>query len=134
MQNDHEKLNKKYLGVDWGGARIGLAIGDSTTKLAVPFRVVGSLDDILPIIKDEAIDVVVVGQPLSMQDVKSKMSDGFLNFLNLLKNKVDIPIKEIDERLSSKQADKLFGDKKTKAPRDAVAAMLILQTYLDQLN
>ncbi len=133
MQNGNEKLNIKYLGVDWGGARIGLAIGGSTTKVAVPFKVVGSLDDILQIIRDEAINVVIVGQPLSIQDVKSKMSDEFLKFLSLLKKKINIPIKTVDERLSSKQADKLPGDKKTKAPRDAVAAMLILQTYLDKI-
>ncbi len=125
---------KKYLGVDWGSARIGLAIGDSATKVAIPLRVASSLDDILQVIKDEAIDVVVVGQPLSIKNVESKMSDEFLNFLSLLKNKANIPIKEIDERLSSKQADKLVGDKKTKAPQDAIAAMIILQTYLDQLN
>ena len=134
MQNDDEKLNTKYLGVDWGGTRIGLAIGDSTTKVAVPFKVVGSLDDILQTIKNEAIDIVVMGQPLSMRNVKLTLADEFLEFLHLLQKKINIPIEIIDERLSSKQADALPGDKKTKAPRDAVAAMLILQTYLDQLN
>jgi putative Holliday junction resolvase len=134
MRNDNEKLNKKYLGVDWGGARIGLAIGDSTIKIAIPFKVVSSLDNILHIIKDEAIDIVVIGQPLSMRNEKEKAQSNFLDFLSLLKKKINIPIKTVDERLSSKQADKLPGDKKTKAPQDAVAAMLILQTYLDQLN
>lgn len=134
MQNNNEKLSIKYLGVDWGGTRIGLAIGDSTTKVAVPFKVVSSLDDILQTIKNEAIDIVVIGQPLSMRNEEEKAQSNFLDFLNLLEKKANVPIKKIDERLSSKQADKLDGDKKTKAPRDAIAAMLILQTYFDSHN
>ena len=49
-----------------------------------------------------------------------------------MKNKIGVPIELVDERLSSKAADALVGSKKTKAPRDMLAAMLILQTYLDK--
>jgi RNase H-fold protein (predicted Holliday junction resolvase) len=45
-----------------------------------------------------------------------------------------VPIKLYDERLTSKAADKLSGDKKTKAKRDEIAAMIILQNYLDSLK
>ena len=121
----------KYLGIDWGESRIGLALGDSEAKIATPFKVVGSIDDIEQSIKEEDIDIVVVGLPLKMQNTKLKMQNEFLAFFNLIKERIDIPIKTVDERLSSKAADALSGNKKTKASRDAVAAMLILQSYLD---
>jgi putative Holliday junction resolvase len=122
----------KYLGIDWGEKRIGLALGDSETKIATPYKVVSSIDEVIKAVKDEDINVVVVGKPFQISDFRFQISDEFNGFLNLLKNKVNIPVKTVDERLSSKAADALGGDKKTKAARDAVAAMLILQTYLDK--
>lgn len=128
------KKTKRYLGIDWGKSRIGLAIAYSGIKIAMPFKVVKNMDDIINIIKDEQIDMVVVGEPIKMQNKNLKMDDDFLKFINLLENKIDIPIKKIDERLSSKAADALPGNKKNKAERDAVAAMIILQTYLDMIE
>jgi len=127
-------MEKKYLGIDWGEKRIGLALGDSLTKTATPFKVVGTIEEIVKIIREEEINVVVLGKPLKMSDVEYRMSDKFLDFLALLKEKISIPVETIDERLSSMGADALLGDKKTKAPRDTVAAMLILQNYLDRHN
>jgi len=121
----------KYLGVDWGEKRIGLAFGDSESGVAVPFRVVASISEIFKAVKDEEVDEVVIGTPLKMQNVELRMQNEFLEFLELLKKKVDVPVTLIDERLSSKGVDNLKGDKKSKAERDAVAAMLILQTYID---
>ncbi|MDP3042846.1 MAG: Holliday junction resolvase RuvX [bacterium] len=138
----------RYLGIDWGEKRIGLALGDSETKIATPFKVVGGINEIIKTIKDDEIGMVVVGVPLRMDTGKLEMSrrpqrgagipthtsgqDEFLEFLNSLKKKINIPIKTIDERLTSKAADALIGGKKVKAPRDAIAAMLILQNYLDR--
>ncbi|MBU4346967.1 Holliday junction resolvase RuvX [Candidatus Parcubacteria bacterium] len=122
----------RYLGIDWGEKRIGLALGDSETKIATPFKVVGGINEIIKTIKDDEIGMVVVGAPLKMRNAKLKMQDEFLEFLNSLKKKINIPIKTIDERLTSKAADALIGGKKVKASRDAIAAMLILQNYLDR--
>lgn len=124
--------NKKYLGIDWGEKRIGLALGDNETGVATPFKVAGGIDEVVQIIKEEGIDMAVVGKPLKMANVDLRLSNDFVKFLDLLKKKVKIPIKTVDERLTSKAADALVGDKRTKAPRDAVAAMIILQSYLDK--
>lgn len=123
---------KKYLGIDWGEARIGLALADNEIKLVTPFLVVGSLEEVLKVIKEEGIDIVVVGLPLKMSDSKEKVDNKFSKFLNLLKKEIKIPVETFDERLSSKAVDSLIGDKKTKADRDAIAAMLILQGYLEK--
>jgi len=125
---------KTYLGIDWGSKRIGLAIGDSSTRLASPFQVVGDIEEILAIISFEEIDEIVIGKPLKMYDVVSDMDSAYIEFVEELEREVEIPIAKIDERLTSKHADSLPGDKKTKASRDSVAAMLILQSFLDTLE
>lgn len=131
FKSTNDKL-EKYLGIDWGEKRIGLALADSETKLATPFLVVGTIEEILKIVKEEEIDLMVVGAPKKMSNSELRMSNDFLEFINLLKKKVKVPVVETDERLSSQAVDSLVGDKKTKAPKDAVAAMLILQSYLDR--
>ena len=125
---------KKYLGLDWGEARIGLAIGDSDSRMAVPFETVLTREEVFKTIKDEEIDELVVGQPVKMSGDKINLNKEYISFVEVLKNKINIPIHFVDERLSSKAADSLAGDKKTKASRDAIAAMLILQSYLDVLS
>jgi putative Holliday junction resolvase len=125
----------KYLGIDWGEKRIGLALGDSETGIATPFKVVSGVDEIIKIIKSEEINIVVVGKPVSITNYKLQITNKeFNDFIGKLKEKTNIPVKFFDERLSSKAADALSGDKKTKAARDAVAAMIILQSYLDKYS
>ena len=123
--------NEKILGIDWGAARIGLALGDSEIGLATPFGVVSDLKAVIAILKKEKIERIVIGKPIKMSGSEDQMTSGFLKFVEKLKKQTSLQLQMIDERLSSKAADALSGDKKTKAPRDAVAAMLILQTYFD---
>lgn len=122
---------RKYLGIDWGEARIGLAMADSILKIATPYKVVNNFDKVLEIISEEDIDVVVVGEPFMLSG-KSYFVDAYKNFTNKLQKIKDVEVLFFDERLTSKAADSLVGDKKTKAPRDAVAAMIILQSFLER--
>jgi len=124
---------KRYLGVDYGTKRIGLAFGDSETKTAVVFGTVNSIDEIKQIIIDEEMDAIVLGAPYSLANNKHALPKNFQIFLTALK--VALPGTKIileDERLSSKYADSLSGDSKTKASRDEIAAISILQGYLDK--
>ena len=124
---------KKYLGIDWGEKRIGLALGDSETKIATPFKTVENVDEVALVVESEEIDAVVVGKPYQINNLQLPISKQFENFFNELKNNLKISVELVDERLSSKAADALAGDKKTKASRDEIAAMLILQSYLDKI-
>ena len=128
------KPSKYYLGIDWGEARIGLALGDSETRIASPLGTAFTFEEVIKTIKEENIDTVVIGEPVKMSGEKLNLQKEYLVFLNTLKQKVKIPIESVDERLTSQAADALAGDKKTKAGRDAIAAMLILQSYFDQLD
>ncbi|MFH1745385.1 MAG: Holliday junction resolvase RuvX [bacterium] len=121
-----------YLGIDWGTSRVGLAMGDSETKIATPYKVVNDLNEILEIIKQEKINEIVIGRPVKMSGDTENLTLEYGEFIISLKNNMHLPVREIDERLTSKAADALFGDKIAKVPRDAVAAMLILQSYLDR--
>ena len=110
-----------------------------TTSEVEPMSVVfvnacseGNLEEILEAVDKEKIDVVILGKPIKMAGGTCPVSDDFLEFAEILKKNLEIPVKMNDERLSSKAADALPGGKKTKASRDAIAAMLILQDYLDR--
>jgi len=123
----------KYLGIDWGEKRIGLALADSETKIATPFKVVISEGEILKVVNEEKINEVVIGEPKGIKNQELGIrNEKYANFIEELEKKINLPIKLVDERLSSKAANALSGNKKVKAKRDAVAAMLILQTYLDK--
>jgi len=121
-----------YLGIDWGEVRIGLALADGETKIATPFKVVADLAEVLKVIEEEEIDVAVVGKPISIKDHEFRITnENYNKFLKDLRNLSKIRVESFDERLSSKAADTLVGDKKTKSSRDSIAAMIILQSYLD---
>ena len=79
------KLRKKYLGVDWGEKRIGLALGDSETKVATPFRTAGDMAELVKVVKGEEIDVVVVGRPVPISNFSQELAKP-RQFPNNLKN------------------------------------------------
>jgi len=125
--------NRRFLGLDWGEKRIGLALSEAGLNMALPYGVASTLSEVLEVIEEERIDLIVMGAPFKMRGAQESMNPHFLEFLETLKKRVKVPVELIDERLSSKAADALEGSyKDNKAPRDAVAAMLILQGYLDK--
>lgn len=129
-------MANNYLGIDYGSKRIGLSIGNDETKIAVVLKTVSNISEIIQTIADESIDVVVLGQPLSVVHASHTLPEAFQLFVKNLQQQLPKGIKLVfeDERLSSKYADALMGDKKTKASRDEIAALSILQNYLDKLN
>ena len=122
--------DKKYLGIDWGEKRIGLALADEETCLALPFKTVSSLAELLEVITEEEIDEIVMGSPKKMNG-EAASNPSWLNFVTQLETKSGKKINLLDERLSSLAADALIGSKKDKAERDEIAAAIILQDYLD---
>ncbi|MBN1778969.1 MAG: Holliday junction resolvase RuvX [Candidatus Buchananbacteria bacterium] len=136
-----------FLGIDYGAKKIGLA--KSSGQLALPFDTLINqndsqvLADLKKIIETQEIEKIVVGVPLSLSgnqgepeirsvDFANQQMQSVLNFIELLKNNFDLPIILEDERLSTKMAQRLQRDLTKKNGDDAVAAMLILQNYLDR--
>jgi len=123
----------KYLGVDWGEKRIGLALADSENGISTPFKVVSSPSALLKVVSDEKINFLVIGNPKKMSG-KDTDNPNFLRFINFIENNInrdEIRVVLIDERLSSVQADSIM-NKKINNNRDSLSAMIILQSYLDR--
>lgn len=121
---------KNYLGIDWGEKRIGLATADAETLIALPLKTVSTLAEVLEVIKQEKIDVIVMGSPKKMS---GEAADNPLwkSFVAQLQAESGRQVNLLDERLSSLAADALEGSNKEKAERDEIAATIILQDYLD---
>ena len=144
-----KKLPTRILGIDFGLKRFGLAISNELNFLATPVKtlqVEKKLEKTVSIFLEEYenlkkqyecdIEEIIIGLPLLLSGNKGLIADEVLHFVSLLKEQLSIPIKTWDERLTSKQAErslkegKMSRKKRTKVI-DTVAAVLILQSYLD---
>lgn len=129
MAND----DKIYLGIDWGEARIGLALGSGETRLASPYGTVEDAAGVARIAEKEGVDVLVIGAPYSIGERELRLHADLRKFIVDIKRLAGKPVVFYDETMTSKAADNLPGGKKDKASRDEIAAMIILQNYLDGL-
>jgi len=120
-----------YLGIDWGEKRIGLATADDELNLSLPFKTVANLAEVVSLIKEEGIDIIIVGSPRKMNGEPAN-NPAWLNFVEQLKLQTGKKVELCDERLSSLAADALGGKEKETASRDEKAAAIILQSYLDK--
>jgi putative Holliday junction resolvase len=127
----------KFLGIDYGVKRIGLATGDSDTKLASPLTTV-SPDDLTSTIEREGpFDAVIVGLPRNLDGGETAQTLAVRHFSDdYLWRKLHIDAVFQDEAATSSIAEerlKESGKPYVKADIDAEAAAIILQDYLDAL-
>ena len=137
----------RTLGIDFGEKRIGLAISDPLGILATPIETLDSseMDLVIPklaeTISDHVVTKIVVGIPWTLSGKSGPQTKKTFEFISLISDTFEIPIKQIDERFTSVQAekklrlvDKRSRNKQKKIPKgliDSVSAAIILQTYLD---
>lgn len=124
-------MNKKFLGIDYGDKRIGLALAENQGP-ALPFQVIQNDKNIWANLKDiieqERIDKIVVGLPHSFSGQDNERQKITQKFIDHLKTFLDIGVEVVDEQLTSKLYEKM-GIKKD---IDKYAAAAILDTYLSQ--
>jgi putative Holliday junction resolvase len=126
----------RFLGIDYGTKRIGVAIGDMETRLALPLLTLRVEEgDVIPalcrLIKEEDVAGVVLGEPTTLAGERGQAAENVHVFGAALQAAcAPIPVFFVDERLSSALAD--HETPITGADRDATAAAAILQTYLDR--
>lgn len=131
-----------YLGIDYGKRRIGVATGDDQQFLAFALgtHVEGKDGSVLDFLRNLAserdIQTVVVGLPLTADGRSGEMAAAAKKFAGLLEQRLGMSTIMWDERFSSAEADRWLAAKKqsTKEDRDALAAQIILQSYLDHLK
>ena len=130
-----------YLGVDLGGKRTGLAVGDDRSGVVSPVGVVETAADdelaraIVKAIQDHAPDAIVVGLPLNMDGTEGDGARRARDFGTRLGALTDRPIHYQDERLTSFAADARLArsgrtHKQKKAIRDALAAAEMLGDFI----
>ncbi len=128
----------KYLGIDYSARRIGLALGEDVSRLAVPLLVIegGSEGErkLCQLIKDESIDACVVGIPLPAKGQDAYQYHRVRDFIARLRGYIaPRPLYEVDESFTTRSAVRLQeeADGGRTAETDALAAMLILQEFFD---
>ena len=137
----------RYLAIDYGLKRLGLAICDAEEMIVSPLcqmqndpkNLVKTIDRLVAIIEENGVDAMVMGLPLNMDDSEGGQAKCTRDFTKQLAAVVSIPIHFQDERLSSAAADELLAtsglsNKKRKERRDMLAACAILQDFLDNKN
>lgn len=127
----------KILAIDYGEKRVGLALGDTDLNLALPHGVLNQKSDevlveqLLQIVDEEGVDTVVVGDPLAATGGKTEQTNTSRAFAALLRTRLKVPVELFDERFTSQRADAAPRELKTRS-RDEMAAMFLLQDYLDR--
>jgi putative Holliday junction resolvase len=134
----------RVIGIDHGGRRTGIALGETETRLALPFEMFENLPDpqlaaaIGQLVRREGIEAIIIGLPLNADNSPSQQSKIVERFIVTLQQTigVQIPIHRFSEFLSTHDSEgKLAGHftRMQKRQRvDALAAARILQDWLDR--
>jgi RNAse H domain protein, YqgF family len=137
---------KKFIGLDVGDVRIGVAKCDPLGILATALEVIDRnvtdpIERIKEILSDEGTRKIVVGMPKSLDGTKNLQAEKVGKFISEMKEKIErIEVIAVDERYTTTEAEhylKNYSKKNGKERRkvvDMVAASIILQKYLDTLK
>ncbi|HCR85201.1 MAG TPA: Holliday junction resolvase RuvX [Alphaproteobacteria bacterium] len=146
-KNIPQKLIKQnaVLGIDYGTKKIGVAISDRSWMIASPYKLVRNTKftnvakEIFQMVDDEKIELIVIGNPIYLDNVVSKMQQSSRQFgMNLTKLR-DINIVFYDERFTSIMAKEAMVEQNLNFRRrlqkvDKVAATFMLQRFLDYIE
>jgi len=124
----------RYLGVDIGRSRTGLALSDALGVTCRPFDIVAERDEervierIAQVAREEEVGEIVVGLPRPLSGGSNRQMEGVISLVERLRQLSPVPVATWDERFTSKLAEEGRPGMKY---HDAVAACYMLQSYLD---
>ncbi|OGW92392.1 MAG: hypothetical protein A3D28_05495 [Omnitrophica bacterium RIFCSPHIGHO2_02_FULL_63_14] len=132
----------RILGIDYGDRRIGLALSDPLGFTAQGLEtlenkgVERTLEAIHQLCKDRGVTEIVVGLPVNMDGTIGPRAKGATEFSLALGRKTALPVRTWDERLTSRQVERLLAQggasrRAKKAANDRLAATVLLQSYLE---
>lgn len=136
----------RYLCLDVGQRHIGVAISDPTGTIARPLQTLmhrsrkGDFSAISDLVEEHDVDTVVVGRPVSLDGTVGPQAERVDRYIAALAEHLEVPVIPWDERFSTATADEILREtRKEKAKRraradgeiDAIAAAVILRSYLD---
>ena len=132
----------RYLALDHGTKRIGVAVSDELKIIAQPLEYIltepfdAFLARLKHLIVEKEVELVFIGMPRNMDGTYGPATEKVRAFIAVLTPEISVPIRTLDERLTSAQANRVLlegnvrrADRKQKV--DAMAAAILLQSYLD---
>jgi putative Holliday junction resolvase len=134
----------RILAIDHGSKRIGIAVSDELKMIAQPLEFIlaapfpAFLARLNELINEKEVELIIIGMPRNMDGSYGPAAQKVEEFVEALKDLVSVPVKLWDERLTSAQANRVLiqGNvrrDKRKEKVDAMAAAILLQSYLDGL-
>ena len=135
----------RILAIDHGTKRMGIAISDELGIIAQPLEFIQAepfaefLDRLREIIREKQVELMVVGMPRNMDGGYGPAALKVQEFVAVLKSSITVPIKALDERLTSTEANRalVLGNVRRdqrKEKVDKMAAAILLQGYLDGVH
>ena len=132
----------RILALDHGTKRVGVAVSDELKMIATPLEYIpaepfaGFLDRLKEILREKEVELIIIGMPRNMDGSYGPAALKVQAFVAVLKDALAIPIKTLDERLTTVQAQRFLiqGNvrrEKRKEKVDKTAAAILLQSYLD---
>jgi putative Holliday junction resolvase len=133
---------KRYLGIDYGAKRVGLATGDDEVRLATPLITLevdkrDLVEQLKHVCRDESIDHLVMGLPRGLEGQETVQTTRVRTEADKVKAALELPLSLQDEAVTSELARERLvvrGQATTGGAIDREAAALILQDYLDGLS
>ena len=133
----------RTLALDYGEARIGVAISDPDGLLAQPLETIatrpgdaGALARIAELVKTREVEQIVIGLPLHMDGRRGPEVERTRAFGERVRGLTGVPVEYLDERWTSREAAAALdaagvSRKKQRGRVDAIAAALLLRTFLE---
>ena len=149
VSGDSEQTRKRVLALDVGNKRIGVAVSDELRVLARGLETVErksrrvDFEKIGAVVEEYGVGEIVVGSPVRLGGEVSAQTKKVLGFAEELRARFGLPVRMWDERLTSLEAEEMLGKQRSVkghiAQRksgvvDRMAAVIILQSYLDRLT
>lgn len=123
----------KYLGIDYGAKRVGIAVSDAAGTIAFPRTTFANNDQLLAqlreVIEKERVEILVVGDTRSHGGADNPVTSEAEAFVAMLEREIKLPVERVWEMWSSIEASRYAPE--GKAHDDSAAAAVILQRYLD---
>jgi putative holliday junction resolvase len=145
------------LAVDYGRARIGIAIAEVETRIAEPLETLDRVNRnedmrrLRALVRDRGVNQVIIGLPLRLDGTRGEMAEEAERFAKRVQKQIGVPVEMVDERLTSWEAERLLeetrgrvlraekqsGPAKSRKPSSkidvhAMAAAVILKEYLER--
>lgn len=130
----------RYLGIDYGNRKVGLAISDEAGSFAFPYQVVKNegvdklAGQIEKICDNEGVSVIVLGESVDLSGQPNSIQKEIIIFKEILEREIGREVILEKELFTTQEARRLTDKEKGDNLTDARAAALILKNYLDRLR